>query len=86
MVPLGLLAGVALLLSVWVLRQLRRILVGLLLRLRLLLFLLLLLSSWVRLAVLCRSSARAILLGVVAYVSILLRVLTVRRRRRRQRG
>lgn len=79
MVPLRLLTLLrSLLLGVRVLRQLRRILAGLLL-------LLLLLLRRVGFAILCRCSAGAVLLGVVAHVSILLRVLAVRRRGRRQR-
>ena len=78
MVSLGLLARLrSLLLSIGVLRQLRRILAGLLL--------LLLLLRWERFAVFCRCSIGAILLGVVAHVSILLRILAVWRCRRRQR-
>lgn len=60
----------SLLLSVGVLRQLRRILAGSLL-------LLLLLLRWMRFAVLRRCSAGPILLGVVTHVPVLLRVLTV---------
>ena len=79
MVSLRLLARLrSLLLGIRVLRQLRRILAGLLL-------LRLLLLSRVRFTILGRCSAGAVLLGVVAHVSILLRVLTVRRRGRRQR-
>jgi hypothetical protein len=72
MVSLGLLARLGtLLLGMWMLRQLRRILAGLLLWL-------LLLLRWVRLAVLCRCCSRAVLLVVVAHVSILLGVLAIR--------
>lgn len=82
MVSLRLLARLgSLLLGIRVLRQLRRILAGLLLLLRLLLLLL----SRVRFAILCRCSTGSVLLGVVAHVSILLRVLAVWRRGRRQR-
>ena len=69
-VSLGLLARLgSLLVRVWVLRQLRRILGGLLRRL--------LLLRRVRFAVFCRSSAGSVLLGVVAHVAKLLRVLAV---------
>ena len=81
MVSLRLLARLrSLLLGIRVLRQLRRILGRLLLWL-----LLLLLLRRVRFAILRRCSARSILLRVVAHVSVLLRVLAVRRRGRRQR-
>jgi hypothetical protein len=58
------------------LRQLRRILAGLLLLL--LLLLLLMLLRGVRFAVRCRGSVGAVSLGAVPHVSILLRVLAVR--------
>jgi hypothetical protein len=73
-VSLGLLARLGgLVLSIRVLRQLRRILAGLLL-----LMLLLLLLRGVRFAVRRRRSVGAVSLGAVPHVSILLRVLAVR--------
>ena len=79
-VSLGLLARLGgLVLSVRVLRQLRRIVAGLLLLLLLLLLLVLLLVlRGVRFAVRCRRSVGAAALGAVPHVSILLRVLAVR--------
>ena len=76
-VSLGLLArlGGCLVLSIRVLRQLRRIVAGLLL---LLLLVLLLVLRGVRFAVRCRRSVGAAALGAVPHVSILLRVLAVR--------
>lgn len=74
-VSLGLLARLGgLVLSIRVLRQLRRILAGLLL----LMLLLLLLLRGVRFAVRRRRSVGAVSLGAVPHVSILLRVLAVR--------
>lgn len=74
-VSLGLLARLGgLVLSIRVLRQLRRIVAGLLL----LLLVLLLLLRGVRFAVRCRRSVGAVALGAVPHVSILLRVLAVR--------
>ena len=73
-VSLGLLARLGgLVLSVRVLRQLRRIVAGLLL-----LLVLLLVLRGVRFAVRCRRSVGAVALGAVPHVSILLRVLAVR--------